>query len=228
MRCALSSVAMRRALSAACALSALLIAGHALAQEIQLTGPLADPPERRTRVEWAQWLAGGAGLRHRDGQTAAEGVFGVGVEATAVARRLGRRSRHDADRIDFRAGGWASAVTDGLGMRGEGGAVFLFCVASFEPCIAPAVRVGAGWGSDGLGRAAHLAGTFTLGPRITELSRRDYRRRVAFASGLRFFTTTRSALTGGPAYQVTFGVEIDPVFFVPGFGLWRLLGRVYD
>jgi hypothetical protein len=110
-------------------------------------------------------------------------------------------------------------------MRGEGGVVFLFCVAGFDPRIAPAVRLGAGWGNDGLGRAAHLAATFTLGPRPAVLPIRAYRRPVAFVSGLRFFTTTRGALAGGPTYQVTFGVEVDPVFFAPPFGAWKLAGR---
>jgi hypothetical protein len=103
-------------------------------------------------------------------------------------------------------------------MRGEGGAVFLFCGAAFDTLIAPAVRLGAGWGNDGLGRAAHLAATFTLGPRLPMLTFYDHRRPVAFVSGLRFFTTMRGALAGGPAYQVTFGVEVDPAFFAPPFG----------
>ncbi len=48
------------------------------------------------------------------------------------------------------------------------------------------------------------------------------------AQEIRFFTTTRGALAGGAAYQVTFGVEVDPAFFAPPFGARKFKGQMPD
>jgi hypothetical protein len=210
---------MKPSLPAASALLALsLAAGAAPAQEIQLTGPIGGRPwmwNRPQRIEWSQWLAGGGGAHLPAGREGRDGVFGVGVEATVRLKMFPAKDFfRDAD-FELRGGGWVSAITDGRGMRGEGGVVALYGCAGPDRLLVPALRLGAGWGSDGLGRVPHLVATFTLGLRAAAEKWPGQRRRLAFVSGLRLFVTTRGGLAREATYQITSGIELDPAFFSP-------------
>jgi hypothetical protein len=235
-------VQMKLPLAATAALAVVLASSAAAAQEIQLTGPIGGCRRLFCRedkggpasVEWSSWLAGGGGVLHRAGGGNGAWTFGVGMEATAglwtfssgTPERPHAGTLRSGDRFQLRGGPWASAVTDGKGIRGEGGVLVLYSVDRKSPWIVPAVRLGAGWGNDQLGKVAHLVTVFTLGPR----SAPDRWRRstvesepeapLAFVSGFRTFVMMRAAFAGDAPYQLTFGIELEPTFLLPPYS-WR-------
>jgi hypothetical protein len=209
----------------------------AAAQEIQIPGPLEACITLLIREgvpavsETSWWLSGGGGLRPVESTGDAVGVFGAGAEVTVGLTTFGS-SRRYGGAMELRWGPWTSLFTDIDGARAEGGLLLSLGQVRHAQWGTYALRIGGGFGDDGLGLAPHVVATVTGGVRHVKARYQDRGacdppakpKPDAFASGVRLFATSRAALEGDSVWQLTFGIELEPTFLFPPHSLGKWIG----
>ncbi|UQA57234.1 hypothetical protein [Polyangium aurulentum] len=183
-------------------------------------------------LEWTWWLAGGGGVQGGGGAPSVSiPSLGIGTEATAGLAQIGSPSRYGGP-FELRWGPWWGLTTDLEGMRGEGGLTMSFGQVEHAQWGTYALRIGGGFGDDGLGPAPHLVATLTGGVRYAP-ARHSERgacdpdpqpKGIAFVTGVRLFASARTALAPQNPWQITFGLEFEPTFFLPPYSLRKLAG----
>jgi hypothetical protein len=218
--------------------SVLFSAGPLSAQEIQVAGPvkgcilLLIREAVPARAEWSWWLSGGGGALWRLGKDSLRlGVAGAGAEVSFALAQLGKQHRYGGP-VELRWGQWAMGSSDFHGGRGEVGLLMSVGQVAHAQWGTYALRLGGGYGDDTLGRRPHVVATFTGGVRYVADRYHDRgacdpparAKDSAFASGARLFATARSTLDTDRAWQLTFGVEIEPSWFFPPYSLHKWIG----
>jgi hypothetical protein len=218
-------------------LSALALPRPAAAQEIQISGPLQDcilllvHDTVPAAAETSWWLTGGGGVRLADGGSDGLGILGAGAEVTVGLTTFGSPRRYGGP-VELRWGPWAGGLTDLGGVRVEGGLLMSVGQVRHAQWGTYALRIGGGFGDDGLGLAPHAVVTLTGGVRY--VGARFHPRGAcdppaaqepdAFATGARLFGSARAALEGEGLWQLTFGIELEPTFFFPPYSLGKWIG----
>ncbi|WP_438022669.1 hypothetical protein [Sorangium sp. So ce233] len=182
-------------------------------------------------AEWSWWLAGGGGAMLGGASGGGLGVLGVGSEMTTGLTSFGSEAMYGGP-VELRWGPWFGVLTDLDGARGEAGLLLSMGQVRHARWGTYALRLGGGLGDDRLGLTPHLALTLTAGVRHVEgrISERGAcdppatPAPSAFASGLRLFATTRAGLGDERAWQLTFGVELEPSFLLPPHSLSKWIG----
>ncbi|MGK3987268.1 hypothetical protein WME99_29775 [Sorangium sp. So ce136] len=182
-------------------------------------------------AEWSWWLAGGGGATFGGASEGGLGVLGVGSEMTTGFATFGSGAMYGGP-VELRWGPWFGAFTDLEGARGEGGLLLSVGQVRHARWGTYALRLGGGLGDDRLGLASHLAMTLTGG--VRSVAGRTSERGAcdppsapgpsAFATGLRFFGTARAGLGDEPAWQLTFGIELEPTFLLPPHSFSKWIG----
>jgi hypothetical protein len=219
-------------------LSALIVltAENVAAQDVAFDGPVVACPAILlldavpANLEWSYWMTGGGGLDTAS-KGARLGVIGAGVEATTQLATATRQTQYGGP-FEFRGGPWWNIVSDFSGVRAEGGYVLSFGQVQHAQWGTYAVRVGGGLGDDRLGLSPHFVVTLTggiryAGERYSERGACDPKpgpKSVAMADHFRLFATARSTLADGAPWQLTFGVEFSPTFFLPPYSLGKWIG----
>jgi hypothetical protein len=178
-------------------------------------------------LEWSYWLAGGGG----SGKGGGQGLVGVGTEATTGLATFGD-PHHYGGPFELRWGPWWGLVSDLRGVRGEGGLTWLFGQTQHAQWGTYGLRLGGGFGDDGLGSAPHFVATLTGGIRQVEGRYADrgacdppmQPKAVAFATGIRLFASARTVFSAERPWQLTFGIELEPSFFFPPYSLQKWIG----
>lgn len=219
------------------ALPLLLWSGEeALAQEVQLSGPLMACPALLLRdavppkIEWTYWVTGGGGL-DSTGSKSRFGVWGGGIEGTVGIAYGGAKHQYGGP-YEFRGGPWLNIFSDFGGFRAEGGYVLSFGQVRHAQWGTYSVRVGGGNGDDRIGLSPHFVVTLTGGiqaavGRYSERGACDPAPRpkiIGRADTFRLFASARSTLAEGAPWQFTFGVELSPTFFLPPYSLGKWIG----
>lgn len=234
--CLLHAMNARGSAMTLCSIFAFLAPASAAAQEIAVDGPIhacialllrdSTPAD----LEWSYWIAGGGGYRFGDDGKTSLGVLGVGTEATAQVATFSPNRYGGA--FEFRTGPWWGVVSDFSGMRAEGGMLLSFGQVSHAQWGTYALRLGGGMGDDGLGLSPHVVATVTggiryAGARYTERGACDPKptpKEVSFVSNVRLFATARATIEADRPWQLTFGLELDPTFFLPPYSLGKWIG----
>ncbi|WP_433927264.1 hypothetical protein AB3662_29630 [Sorangium cellulosum] len=229
---------VRRRARRCAALLALLVTGGARVAGAQEEGAsrgacilLAIIESTPAVAEWSWWLSGGGGATLGGASAGGLGVLGVGSEMTTGLASFGSEGMYGGP-MELRWGPWFGVLTDLDGARGEGGLLLSVGQVRHARWGTYALRLGGGLGDDRLGRAPHLALTLTGGVRHVEgrISERGAcdppaaPAPSALASGLRLFATARAGLGDERAWQLTFGVELEPSFLLPPHSLSKWIG----
>lgn len=207
-----------------------------------LSSPLADvcvaslvQDATPADVETAYWTTSGGGTASTEGAAEPIAVVGAGAEATAGVLTYsgfpsGPYGRNGL--AELRGGLWgmgATAFEDAWiegGLKLHLGATYHASWGTFD------LRMGGGYGEFGTLASPHWVGTFTYGVR-SFIERYSVRgacdpapESAAHEHGsvARAFVTLRDPVRLPGAYQITFGIELSPTFFLPPTDLFRLGG----
>lgn len=208
------------------------------------TNALADEPARGeftcialllldavpAQVEWSYWVSGGGGWTVGP-QTNGLRVLGLGMEATTQLAKLTTSQRYGGA-FELQGGPWWGMTTDLQGVRAEGGYVLSLGQESHAQWGTYALRIGGGLGDDSLGLSPHFVATLTggirfAGDRYSERGACDPKPKpkpTGLAESVRLFATARTTFADGAPWQLTFGVEFTPSFFLPPYGLGKWIG----
>ncbi len=185
-------------------------------------------------LEWSYWLTGGGGL-NVGAPSNRFGVIGGGVEATTQLTEIGTGRRYGGA-FELRGGPWWGITSDLQGARAEGGYVFSVGQVAHAQWGTYAVRIGGGLGDDSLGLSPHFVATITGGirsvpGRYTERGACDVPpkpKESALAENVRLFATARTTFADAAPWQLTFGIELSPTFFLPPYSLRKWIGSRPD
>ncbi len=206
----------------------LAVSQLASAQEIQLSGPLEGACVAILKrdatpaiLEGTHYLSVAYDAQHPDGTQRLQ--VGTGAELTLPAVNFGPRY-HYGGPFEFRLGPWGHVGSRLPGSFVEGGIVTTFGQQSHAQWGTFGLRAGVGYGDLIADDTSHLTITLTGG--IHQFTERYSSRGVcdpvpepatfAYGSILRLFATGRRALDDrGDGWQLTFGLELSPTFFLP-------------
>ena len=185
-------------------------------------------------VEWAYWVSGGVVVGRSGRPASASGAIGFELTRQALLYRGFPAGEWGWLALsELRIGPWLSAATRDDGGLVEAG-LDLKWMAVYRPTWGTwDLRLGAGYGAFGSGRAPFMNATLLWG---VESVRNRYQRRgycepsrpaatVAEASVVRVFFTHRAALTGSEFGEFVLGIEVSPSMLLPPWSGSRFIGN---
>lgn len=221
-------------------LGVVMFARNAAAQEVEV-GSLPRDPEggciaiaiqdvTPATFELSPWLFGGGGFRTRDG--GGLGTLGGGADGTFGIATIGSPRAFYGGPVELRAGPWIAIETPFDRVRGEGGLALTVGQVRHARWGTFGVRLGAG--HDFQDRP-HLVGVLTYGVRYVPGRIAEERGACdppsptpdfALGSGAKVFGALRRPVGTGAeqGFEMVFGVELEPTFFLPPYRLSKWIG----
>ena len=179
--------------------------------------------------ELSPLLQAGGGFRSTPQDERALLSLAGGLEGTFGLAGVGSARQYGGP-VEFRIGPWLGVETPLDGVRGEGGLALSLGQVQHARWGTFGLRLG---GGHDFAERTHLVGVFTYGVRYVP-HRVGPTRGVcdpptpvpafAFGSGARLFTALRKPVEVASGYELVFGIEFEPTFFLPPYSGSKWIG----